>query len=544
MDYAKAAGANNDNGMYYNDQMIYCVKRDFEDKELMDKLDELGYWKKVKGFQRCDLNRKICLVIYEEHIRNHLVENGVELEARHVNFYFHRERNSNVRVLVSQLPIGIKERDLSLQFRHHGVVLNVRGVNRTYRGNTYDTGERVLTFQKLVHHIPSYVKINGYLAYVKYNGQPATCRMCGETGHLAADCHRNPRRRRKAQEKKKEEEEVPKNSGNPDKEPEVVNMDIHEQPPPNEPDPENPGEPENHDNEPASEKSLDKLVTLEDCQTPSSLESETLQEGQESGKQGQAWADSPEGDITSVGSEKPQEEKDAFSEPASPGTVQRQIFGTDTELSEDEPTSVTSIWGDDDAQNSKESTVRKPTTYCPQCRRNSHSEEECVAAVLRQANEKVLSTRDSKKGEHGSSRGKTFKAFMDDLDHVVMRGEHGGGLDYVLGLDDRDNVCALYLLCTYGGFGQGPDREVQMSGGKDVVDLWRRHSREGLDKEKAEELLHKVHGRFQRFVCLSSGCGPSPEFAEVRMYFSKLSRWTGTFPCLYKGVPRFSASFV
>ena len=134
MDYAKAAGANNDNGMYYNDQMIYCVKRDFEDKELMDKLDELGYWKKVKGFQRCDLNRKICLVIYEEYIRNHWVENGVELEGCHVNFYFHRERNSNVRVLVSQLPIGIKDGDLSLQFRQHGVVMNVRSVNRTYIG--------------------------------------------------------------------------------------------------------------------------------------------------------------------------------------------------------------------------------------------------------------------------------------------------------------------------------------------------------------------------------------------------------------------------
>ena len=495
MDYAKAAGASTNTGMYYNDQMIYCVKSSFEDKELMDSLDEMGFWKKVRGFQRCDLNRKICLVIHEEYIRNHLVEHGVEVGGLHVNFYFHRNKDTNVRVLVSQLPIGIKDADLSLQFRQYGVVLNVRSVNRTYKRNTYDTGERVLTFKKLVLDIPSYVKINGYLAYVKYNGQPATCRMCGETGHLAADCHRNPRRSRKAQEKKKEEEEVPKESGNPDKEPEVVDMDVHEQPPPNEPDPENPGEPDNQENEPASEKSLDKFVTLEDCQTPSSLEPETLQEGQESEKQSQAWADSPEGDITSVGSEKPQEEEDSISEPATPGTVQRQIFGTDTELSEDEPTSVTSIWGDDDAQGSKESTVKEPTIYCPRCRRNSHSEEECVAAVLKQANEKVLSTRDSKKGKHGSTRGKTFRAFMDDLDHVVMRGEHGGGLDYILGLSDRDDVCALYLFYTYGGFGQGPDREFQMSGGKDVMDLWRRYSREGLDKEKAEELLHEVHGR-------------------------------------------------
>ena len=330
MDYAKAAGSNNDTGMYYNDQMIYCEKRGFEDTELMDRLDEMGFWKKVRGFQRCDLNRKLCLVIHEEYIRNHLVENGVELAGHHVNFYFHRDRNTNVRVLVSQLPIGIKDADLSLQFRHYGVVLSVRSVNRTYRRNTYDTSERVLIFKKLVVDIPSYVKINGYWAYVKYNGQPATCRLCGETGHLAAECHRNSRRKRKAQEKKKEEEEVPKESGNSDKEPEVVNMDVHEQAPPNEADPENPGEPDNQDNEPASERSLDNFVTLEDCHTPSSLEPETQQERQEPEKQSQAWADSPEGDITSVGSEKPQEEEDSISEPATPRTVQKQIFGTDT----------------------------------------------------------------------------------------------------------------------------------------------------------------------------------------------------------------------
>ena len=210
--------------------------------------------------------------------------------------------------------------------------------------------------------IPSYVKINGYVAYVKYNGQPATCRMCGETGHLAADCHRNPRRRRKAQEKKKEEEEVPKESGNPDKEPKVVDMDVHEQPPPNEPDPENPGEPDNQDDEPASEKSLDKFVTLEDCQTPSSLESETLQEGQESEKQSQAWADSSEENPFEVGSEKPQD--DSSSEPATPRSIQKQIFGMDTEISEDESPSSQSIWGEDIKEASPKPEVKQPVRSC------------------------------------------------------------------------------------------------------------------------------------------------------------------------------------
>ena len=76
-----------------------------------------------------------------------------------------------------------------------------------------------------------------------------------------------------------------------------------------------------------------------------------------------------------------------------------------------------------------------------------------------------------------------------------MRGECGEGLDYILGLSDRDRVCAMYLYYTYGDYGQGPDRQVKMSGGKEVVDLWRHHSREVSAKEKAEELLYRVHGR-------------------------------------------------
>ena len=125
---------------------------------------------------------------------------------------------------------------------------------------------------------------------------------------------------------------------------------------------------------------------------------------------------------------------------------------------------------------------------------NSHSEEECIAALLEQTNKKVFSTRDSKKGKC-SSTGKTFRAFKQDLDHVVMRGEHGGELDYILEMSNRDDVCAWYLLFTYGKYDPAKPRDVQVSGGKEVVDLWRRNSRLGLSEDKAEELLLDVHGR-------------------------------------------------
>ena len=170
--------------------------------------------------------------------------------------------------------------------------------------------------------------------------------------NLSSDCPENPRKKRKVQDKRNDDKDASKASGNPDKEPES-NMEVQEQPTLHESVSENPEESE------PGERTLDKFVTLEGCLTPSSLEPEIQQERHESDEQSQAWADSPKGDLTTEGSEKPQE--DSISEPAIPRTVQKQIFGTDTELSEDEPASVLSIWGHDAAEDPKESTVKEPT---------------------------------------------------------------------------------------------------------------------------------------------------------------------------------------
>ena len=190
------------------------------------------------------------------------------------------------------------------------------------------------------------------------------------------------------------------------------------------------------------------------------------------------------------GSKKPQE--DSSSEPATPRTVQEQIFGTDTELSEDEPASVLSIWGDDVTESSPKPTDKKPVTYCPRCRVDSHSEEGCTAALFEQANKKKLSTGDSKKSKQVKG---TFKKFKNDLYLVVMRGKHTDGLQHILELSDRDNVYALYLLLTYGDYAQTQHREICMLGDQDVMDLWRRHSKRGMDKGAAEDLLREIHGQ-------------------------------------------------
>ena len=74
-----------------------------------------------------------------------------------------------------------------------------------------------------------------------------------------------------------------------------------------------------------------------------------------------------------------------------------------------------------------------------------------------------------------------------------MRGKCTEGLQHILELSDCDNVFAVYLLLTYGDYARAQHHEIHMSGNKDVMDLWRCHFREGMDKDAAEDLLHEVH---------------------------------------------------
>ena len=105
-------------------------------------------------------------------------------------------------------------------------------------------------------------------------------------------------------------------------------MDVPDQEPQKEP------EAENTTENTSDDRVLEK-ATIEDCLIPTSEEPEVRQDAQDQETRSQAWADSPEGSPIEVGSEKPQE--DSSSEPATPRSVQKLIFGTDTKISDDEP---------------------------------------------------------------------------------------------------------------------------------------------------------------------------------------------------------------
>ena len=49
---------------------------------------------------------------------------------------------------------------------------------------------------KLKYDMPSYLRVQGYTTQPRYEGQPSTCRLCGERSHMAIDCELNTRKPR------------------------------------------------------------------------------------------------------------------------------------------------------------------------------------------------------------------------------------------------------------------------------------------------------------------------------------------------------------
>ena len=168
-------------------------------EQLADELNKNGYWKSVSGFQKVDFSRRFAIVMEDAELRDQLVEQGLDIDGKHVMFAHHRRR-FNTRVYVSQLPIGINEIDLRKVSRF---MVSFWKLIMMY-GCRIDTGDRVLIFRKINRHIPSYIFTRGWRAFLKYNGQPQTCRVCASTTHFAKDCPLNKKDKRESENKEPE----------------------------------------------------------------------------------------------------------------------------------------------------------------------------------------------------------------------------------------------------------------------------------------------------------------------------------------------------
>ena len=127
-------------------------------------------------------------------------------------------------------------------------------------------------------------------------------------------------------------------------------------------------------------------------------------------------------------------------------------------------------------------------TYSPRCRVDSHSEEECFAALIKQVKRKNSDNEDSELGKFKAEIKKkmTFKKFKRDLELVVIKGRSTDGLQYIMEVDNSLSVFALYLLSVFGDFARSHSAEGhQMGVNAEVMDLWAHYSSEGLSKISA-----------------------------------------------------------
>ncbi len=96
-----------------------------------------------------------------------------------------------VYVRLMDVPFETTGEAIKLALQPFGTVLIVR--REKYMGSTDNDyfqvlNETVTAKMTLLRHVPSYLRISNERIVVRYPGQPATCLICNQPGHRAANC--------------------------------------------------------------------------------------------------------------------------------------------------------------------------------------------------------------------------------------------------------------------------------------------------------------------------------------------------------------------
>ena len=197
MSYAQDVGTGAKSyGAYYNEKLLICHAGQNSYDKVAEALYNNGYYDHVKVFQKVDLNRRYAVEFDKNDVSERLLTNGLTVDGVHVSFTRHQRRVFSApvwRVYISLLPSGVTDEEIISALQNYGKVKEVRPITRVLFERRYDTGDKFVFFASPHKDIPSYLNIRGWKAFIRYNNQPQTCRLCDRTGHFARECPMNPR---------------------------------------------------------------------------------------------------------------------------------------------------------------------------------------------------------------------------------------------------------------------------------------------------------------------------------------------------------------
>ena len=174
MSYAEAASSGvHSQGRSYNENLLVCQAGNISHERVAEALYKDGYWNSVRVYQKVDLSKRYAVELDNPGMRDRLMTMGLNVDGVHLQFLGHqRSVEPRWKVFVSQLPAGITKDEIRSGFKDYGDIKEVQVVIKFWYQKRFDTGDRIVIFKALVKHIPSYVRIRGWNAYVKFYGQP------------------------------------------------------------------------------------------------------------------------------------------------------------------------------------------------------------------------------------------------------------------------------------------------------------------------------------------------------------------------------------
>lgn len=124
-----------------------------------------------------------------EFLRKHSGVSPRLLEGKLVQVVIRDPNIAEKYIRISDFPVSGNLEIVKTRLREFGTVLGLRRERYRASDEYFDcyTGV-IIARMSLVKDIPNYLDVGPYKTYVRYQGQPTTCRVCNLTGHLGANC--------------------------------------------------------------------------------------------------------------------------------------------------------------------------------------------------------------------------------------------------------------------------------------------------------------------------------------------------------------------